>query len=85
MVSIRIFSFSVITSFVRVQHFCVGLMKGFPMVRNDLLVTITYGINLIASMNSRNDNNTFQWLCNTKGPLPQRSWKQGMVERLGVL
>jgi hypothetical protein len=55
------------------------------MVRNDLLVTITYGINSFASMNSRSDSNTFKWLCSFKGPPPQRSWKQGMVERSGVL
>jgi hypothetical protein len=57
-------------------------MKGF---RNDLLVTITHGINLITSMNSRSDSNTFQWFCSIKGPLPQRSWKQEMVEYSGVL
>jgi hypothetical protein len=55
------------------------------MVGNDLLVAITYGTNSIASMNSRSDSNTFQWLCSIKGPPPQRSWKQGMVERSGVL
>jgi hypothetical protein len=58
-------------------------MKGFPMVRNELLVTKTYKINSIASMNSRSDSNTFQWLCNIKGPHLQQSWKQGMVERHG--
>jgi hypothetical protein len=45
--------------FILTNYFCVGLMKGFPMVHNDLLVKITYGINSISSMNNRSDSNTF--------------------------
>jgi len=88
MVSIQKFSFHVITSenlLLEFQYFCLELMEGFSMVCSDLLVIITFNINLISSMNSRSDSNTLQWLCSIKDPPLQRPWKQGIVARSGVL
>jgi hypothetical protein len=44
-----------------------------------------YGIDSFESINSWSDNNGIPWLCSYKGPQLQWSWKQWMVEHLGVL
>jgi hypothetical protein len=44
-----------------------------------------YGIDSFESINSWSDSNGIPWLYSYKGPQPQWSWKQWMVEHSGVM
>jgi hypothetical protein len=44
-----------------------------------------YGINSFESINNWSDSNAIPWLCNYKGTQLQWSWKQWMVEHLGIM